>query len=208
MRRRHGHFNDGAPLARNAEGAVVKELRASLDGELVLAHLAPAGEFEIELPAYGGGLTSFTMTAAVAREIIRIDASWTNLTPVDYDFQTLLSAENGETAPAAGWISSMHWNPTRGLFATVELLPRAIERVRERGTQWIAPFFAPSGDPHPKRLMFASLVDRPAIDGVDPVRMGALTEESVALTMTAEQLGILRMTGVSVGAFARSRRRA
>jgi phage I-like protein len=183
----------------------MKTQQAAERGEMVVAHLAPAGRFEIVLPAALGGRTAFNLTPAAAGEIVAVDARWATPTVIDYGFQTALSAINGQPAPAAGWISALQWSPSRGLFAVAALLPGAVRRLVTGAPHWIAPMFQaqPNGA---WKLAFASLVDTPAIDGTNPVRLGALADDTEALSMHPEHLAILRACSVSVADFASTRR--
>lgn len=108
---------------------------------------------------------------------------------VDYEHQTQRAAENGQPAPAAGWIKSLEWEEGRGLFASVEWTERARAHIQAGEYRYISPVF--SFDKHSgavMRLVCAALTNHPALDGMDTAR--AATEEQKR--MNKELLEALR----------------
>lgn len=86
---------------------------------------------------------------------------------VDYEHQTQHSAENGQPAPAAGWITQLEAAGS-GLYATVEWTARAREHIRAGEYRYISPTFSfdrKSGAV--LELHSAALTNTPALDGMD-----------------------------------------
>ena len=56
--------------------------------------------------------------------------------PIDYEHQTLKAAENGQPAPAAGWITALEYSPGVGMLAHVTWTPagRAPSGAASRAT--------------------------------------------------------------------------
>lgn len=87
---------------------------------------------------------------------------------VDYEHQTHLSRENGQPAPAAGWITALEATP-EGLFASVEWTDKARAHIRAGEYRFISPTFSfdrRSGAV--LELHSAALTNNPALDGMDP----------------------------------------
>lgn len=58
--------------------------------------------------------------ADLAAQIIAEFEARANRTVVDYEHQTLLAAQNGQPAPAAGWFGKLEWRES-GLYDGVNL---------------------------------------------------------------------------------------
>jgi phage I-like protein len=97
---------------------------------------------------------------------------------IDYEHQTLLSAENGQPSPAAGWIdpAKLEWRDGQGLFATdVKWTDRAAAYLAADEYRYLSPVF--SYDPStkmPLRLGPPALTNTPALD-MPPVVQAAAT---------------------------------
>lgn len=88
---------------------------------------------------------------------------------VDYEHQTLNAGQNGQPAPAAGWITDLAFEENRGLFASVQWTGRARAFIRAGEYRYISPVFR--FDPRTgaiTRLHSAALTNDPALDGMIP----------------------------------------
>lgn len=86
---------------------------------------------------------------------------------VDYEHQTQHSAENGQPAPAAGWITQLEAAGS-GLYATVEWTARAREHIRAGEYRYISPTFSFDRKTGAVlELHSAALTNTPALDGMD-----------------------------------------
>lgn len=92
---------------------------------------------------------------------------------VDYEHQTLLSADNGRPNPAAGWLSNFVWEAGRGLFADVQWTAAAKQMIEQGEYRYLSPVFnyAPSGAV--LSLLPPALTNTPALDVLDPVALSA-----------------------------------
>lgn len=108
--------------------------------------------------------------AALAANLIAEFETRTNQTVVDYEHQTLLSAQNGQPAPAAGWFGKLEWRES-GLFAVdVEWTERASQMIQAGEYRYISPVFTYDKKTGAiKRLLNAALTNNPALDGMDAV---------------------------------------
>ena len=87
---------------------------------------------------------------------------------IDYDHQTLETANNGKPAPAAGWFKKMEWVEGKGLFATdVKWTARAKQFINNGEYRYISPVIAfdkTTGEV--TQILMAALVNFAAIDGM------------------------------------------
>ncbi len=142
--------------------------------------LFPCGEFAARdgRPASLDGVAA-TAWRITTREAATVLTAWhAEKTPlvVDYEHQTQLAAENGKPAPAAGWITGLVWEETRGLFADVAWTARARAHILAGEYRYVSPVF--TFDKHTGavlRLVCAALTNHPALDGMDAAQ--AATEE-------------------------------
>lgn len=145
----------------------------SIEDEQGLIHVFPLGSFTARdgrPGTLGVPASSWQLTVSGAQEVIRRwDARKTPLV-IDYEHQTYETKENGQPAPAAGWITRLllHEN---GMFAGVEWTPRAKEYIRTGEYKYISPTFlfdATTGEV--LELCSAALTNIPALDGMEPVK--------------------------------------
>ena len=145
---------------------------AGADG-LIEIQVTPAGAFR----ARDGRPTSvdaWKIDASIAAQLI--ERFRKNQTPrvIDYEHQTLQAEENGQPAPAAGFIRDLEWREGRGLFAKVELTARAKQYVQDGEYRYFSPVFL-----WDKRtgavldLLMGALTNNPALDGMAPVELRA-----------------------------------
>jgi phage I-like protein len=139
--------------------------------------LMPAGEFRAIDGRPGKG-KAWQMDAKAAQALIALHGARANPLAIDYEHQTFKSEENGQPAPAAGWIQSLEWREGQGLFAKVQWTERAKQMIAAGEYKYISPAFksAPEGGA-PKELLPAALVNYPAIDGMQEVALSAIAEK-------------------------------
>jgi phage I-like protein len=106
------------------------------------------------------------IAAAVIERIQQFD----NDIVIDFEHQTLKSAENGKPAPAAGWIKrdSIVWVAGKGLFAeNVEWTDEAKDFIESKKYKYISPVFAFSKSTgNVLDVRQVALTNDPAIDGM------------------------------------------
>ncbi len=133
----------------------------------------PAGEF---LPRDGRKLpvAAWRIDGVIAGKVI--EAFRANRTPlvIDYEHQTLLAEDNGQPAPAAGWIRDMEWREGSGLWLKVELTAKAREFVANGEYRYFSPvirFNTTTG--HVVAVTMGALTNNPAIDGMAQIAQAA-----------------------------------
>lgn len=157
-----------------------------------MIQLLPAGEFRsrdgrpVECAAW------LTNTEIAARLIADI-AALANPIVIDYEHQTILSAENGQKAPAAGWFTAdgMEWREGEGLFAKVEWTETARLHIEAKEYRFISPvilFDKKTGAV--KKILNAALTNNAAIDGMEEVsaRLTVSLTQQETLSMNLEEL--------------------
>src|SRR5574337_226748 len=166
MGRTHPHRQHPAPM---------RPLAALLASALPLlpnggAQLLPAGEFAARDGRPGAGKTWKVGDAAGAALAARLnDVAKRTPISIDYEHQTLLAKDNGQPAPAAGWITRVDWRPGEGLFAEVNWTERARAHIQANEYRYISPVILYADDGTVVGLHNAALVSVPAIVGMEPV---------------------------------------
>ncbi len=87
---------------------------------------------------------------------------------VDYEHQTLHKEQNGQPAPAAGWITWVLFTP-KGLFADVEWTERAAALIQSREYRYISAVFVYDTQGYVRKLLHAALTNNPALHGMDEI---------------------------------------
>ena len=115
----------------------------------------------------GCAAQTWIMDATIAPDII-LDVDTRETRPmVDYEHQSIRSRENGQPAPAAGWIQSLAYFPSRGLFAKVEWTERARQLIKSGEYRYISPLFEFDNTTGAVlRFINAALTNTPALGGL------------------------------------------
>ncbi|MBZ0250120.1 MAG: phage protease, partial [Burkholderiales bacterium] len=161
---------------RNRNRLAFCAVLAALNVGATEIQLLPAGEFR-GIDGRPSEVHSWRVTAEIAERLRATLAARVNPLPVDYEHQTLRSVENGQPAPAAGWLKAVEWRDGLGLFGVVEWTERARALIAAGEYRYISPVFrydAATGEP--LELLPPALVNYPAIDGMQAVALSALAE--------------------------------
>jgi phage I-like protein len=154
--------------------------------------LLPAGEFRAR-DGRPAEVAAWLTNADIAAKLIADIAALENPVVIDYEHQTLLSAENGQPAPAAGWFTAdgMEWREGEGLFAKVEWMERAKLHIEAGEYKFISPVILYDKKTGAvKKLINAALTNNAAIDGMEEVsaRLTASLTQQESLSMDIEEL--------------------
>lgn len=161
--------------------------------------LFPAGEFagvDGRPTDVDGG--KWIINAELAAALVaQVDAAKTPLV-IDYEHQTLRSAENGQPAPASGWFSKVEWREGAGLYAVgVEWTANAASMIEAKEYRFISPVFRYNKRGEVRQLLHAALTNTPALDDMDEVmlaaasRLASLSTETETTTVDEEYLAEL-----------------
>lgn len=161
--------------------------------------LFPAGEFagvdgrpkDVE-----GG--KWIINARLAAVLVAQVAAANTPFVIDYEHQTLRSAENGQPAPASGWFSKVEWREGVGLYAIdVEWTTNAAAMIAAKEYRFISPVFRYNKRGEVCLLLHAALTNTPALDDMDEVmlaaasRLASLSTETETTTVDDDQLNYL-----------------
>ncbi|AFJ02003.1 Mu-like prophage I protein [Methylophaga frappieri] len=154
-----------------AIAACAFSLPEQLQGNHVVIQVTPTGFFK---PSDGRDLpvSAWHIDRPLAIQLIERFEERKTRTVVDYEHQTLHKETNGQPAPAAGWISSLEWKDESGLWATVELTPKAIEYVSNGEYLYFSPVFvydSRTGDV--LDLLMGALTNKPGIEGMAEIEL-------------------------------------
>ncbi|MCL2076060.1 MAG: phage protease [Betaproteobacteria bacterium] len=100
--------------------------------DLTQVHLIPAGNFT----GRDGRGPNFLDAEAVTNAFTAMGMSLA----IDYEHQSIHTANNGQPAPAAGWITAIEARED-GLWGTVEWTDKAAEMIKEREYRYLSPVF-------------------------------------------------------------------
>lgn len=96
--------------------------------------------------------------------------------PIDYEHQTLRAADNGQPAPAAGWIrpADIAWRPGVGLVAAaVHWTERAAAMIESGEYRYLSPVFSYDRNGEVRDLLHSALTNLPALDLLPEVALAA-----------------------------------
>lgn len=133
--------------------------------------LLPAGEFRARVTGRPDDAPYWYIDAALASVIIADFETQKVRSVIDYEHQTLLTAKNGQPAPASGWFSKLEWREGVGLFATdVEWTERAAAMIEAKEYLYLSPVFAYDKKTGAvRKVLHAALTNNPDLDGMDAV---------------------------------------
>ena len=145
---------------------------APVDGAAQRIQLIPAGEFRANdgRPADAPFWRLSPQRAAAL--VAELNARPVRLM-VDYEHQTLLTAQNGQPNPASGWLSGFEWIDGKGLYAEVQWTAAAKQRIAGGEYRYISPVFQYTAAGDILNLLPPALTNTPALDQLDPVALAA-----------------------------------
>lgn len=169
-----------AGLAKQGFFVAATTTEVQLDGDHSRIQLFPYGEFR----AKDGRPTDaphWVIADDNGKDICDLANRYDNKLVIDYEHQTLKSTENGQPAPAAGWMEYFYLTP-QGVFAEVTWTDKAKQMIQDGEYKYISPVFAYDADGYVRKIINAALTNSPALDGMDEaiaasVDLAALTTE-------------------------------
>ncbi len=153
-------------------------------------HIFPLGEF----PARDGRpgtlyvpAKTWILTEESAQEVIHCWEERQTPLVVDYEHQTYETHENGQPAPAAGWVKELIFHEN-GLFAVVEWTSRAKEYIRSGEYRYISPTFLFDVNTGViLELCSIALTNNPALDGLEPVQAKTKSKDIYQQSVSIER---------------------
>lgn len=156
-----------AGLAKQGFFVAATTTEVQLDGDHSRIQLFPYGEFR----AKDGRPTDaphWVIADDNGKDICDLANRYDNKLVIDYEHQTLKSTENGQPAPAAGWMEYLYLTP-QGVFAEVTWTDKAKQMIQDGEYKYISPVFAYDADGYVRKIINAALTNNPALDGMDEV---------------------------------------
>lgn len=178
-------MNRKAITPTHAIGACSFEIR--LDDDAI--QIFPAGRFDAPRGAMAGS-GPWQINGVIAARLIAQLSARKNAIAIDYEHQTLKSAENGQPAPAAGWLSpaAFEWREGQGLYAvSPEWTAAASRYIEQHEYRYLSPVFAydrKTGEV--LDLLHVALTNTPAIDGMDELTLQAAAKFALSTTQPQE----------------------
>lgn len=130
--------------------------------------ILPAGEFDAPRGALAGA-GPWHLSPAAAAAIIARNRTRTADIAVDFEHQTLLAPENGQPAPAAGWIDprSLQFigdGEDPGLYGRVSWVGDTAALIAADRYRYLSPVFSVGNEGEPLDVLHVALTNFPAID--------------------------------------------
>ena len=131
-----------------------------------LVKIIPKGTFAPTDGRTDHGVPAWTLTAALAADLMAaLSASATDIV-VDYEHASLKAAEDGRENPAAGWISRYEWDDTQGLMAEISWTAKAAQMIADKAYRYLSPVLLYNAKGEVKGLHSVALTNTPALDGM------------------------------------------
>lgn len=131
--------------------------------------------------------------ADAAVQVIARNAARKSRMVIDYEHQTLYAAQNGQPAPASGWVESMEWR-NDGLYAAPDWTKRAAAMIDADEYRYISPVFIYDKTGRVIEIKLVGLTNNPGLDGLtDLAALSALipTLEDSTMNEIMERLRYL-----------------
>jgi phage I-like protein len=112
--------------------------------------------------------------------------------PIDYDHQLIWSRENGQPAPASGWIKGMEVRPD-GIWGRVDWTAQAVARLTGKEYRYISPVFTHTQDGTVLRIACAALSNNPNLE------LTALASQLLGGDPPVELKDFLKMLAAKLG---------
>jgi len=163
--------------------------------------LFPAGEFRTSDGSNRPeDVDAWRMDGEIAAALIGKVAATGRDIVIDYEHQSLASQENGQPAPAAGWVRELIWRAGKGLYAVVDWTQRARTFIEQGEYRFISPVFTYDKTGEPLDVLSVALTNNPALTGMDEVRLAAASR--LAALMDVQPQGEVRMDALLKALFA------
>lgn len=162
-------------------------VKTELASGMVMLQVTPAGSFK---PNDGRDLKpgAWRIDAASAQRVIERFKARGKPPVIDYEHQTLKKEQNGQPAPAAGWMRDLRWIEGQGLYAVAELTARAREYIKAGEYLYFSPVFEyDERDGTVLAVHMGALTNDPGISGMEPLSLVAAASAAFLPQATTPQ---------------------
>lgn len=184
-------------VANQHRGDMCVALRLAADGSIpTLTQLIPAGFFRARdgrPSTLHPALSHWFLDAPAAQSLINRFAMEGMPLLVDYEHQTMVSEQNGQPAPAAGWGKNLQFKDD-GLYAEIEWTDRAKTMILTGEYKYLSPVFTYDHESgQVLKLLHAALTNYPALTDLKPVtaKKTESKQESPDMSLKPETLAAL-----------------
>lgn len=128
--------------------------------------ILPSGRFSAADGRPEGGQGWF-IDAKIAYSLIAQARERSNDYVIDYEHQTMITAQNGKPAPAAGWFKNLEWRDDGLYVVDARWTDAAKQAILAREYRYISPVFTfdlVTG--HVQKLVNVAITNHPALDGL------------------------------------------
>jgi len=151
------------------------------EGDIQWVQLLPAGAFKA-IDGRPSDVPHWFIDSSTAAQVITRSKARQTLAVIDYEHQTLNKEDNGQPAPAAGWLLDFEWREGSGLWGKAFFTERARALILAGEYRYFSPVF--SYDPQSGQVLqieMGALTNHPALDGLQPLStLAALTNSAAA----------------------------
>ena len=131
-----------------------------------LVKIIPKGTFAPTDNRTDHGVPAWTLTAALAKELMASLAAADTDIVVDYEHGSIKAAESGSPNPAAGWIERYEWDDSQGLMAAIKWTDDAAKMIADKAYRYLSPVLLYNAAGEVKGLHSVALTNTPALDGM------------------------------------------
>ena len=131
-----------------------------------LVKIIPKGTFAPIDGRTDHGVPAWTLTAALAKELMADLAAADTDIVVDYEHGSIKAAESGSPNPAAGWIERYEWDDSQGLMAAIKWTDDAAKMIADKAYRYLSPVLLYNAKGEVKGLHSVALTNTPALDGM------------------------------------------
>jgi len=151
------------------------------EGDIQWVQLLPAGAFKA-VDGRPSDVPHWFIDSSTAAQVITRSKARQTLAVIDYEHQTLNKEDNGQPAPAAGWLLDFEWREGSGLWGKAFFTERARAQILAGEYRYFSPVF--SYDPQSGQVLqieMGALTNHPALDGLQPLStLAALSQRAAA----------------------------
>jgi len=151
-------------------------------------HLIPAGTFS--------GRDDRGPYRANPQSVIAAFAAWGMPVAIDYEHQGINAADNGQPAPAAGWIKELQARDD-GLWGKVDWTAKAAAMIAEQEYKYLSPVFDHTKDGGILRLTGCGLTNNPNLFLTALARRSAHSQEIIAMDLLASLIKTFDLPGAA-----------
>jgi phage I-like protein len=162
----------------------IANLSQELAGAVNEMRILPNGSFRT-----GDGrpqdLTCWKMDASSAPGVIAASLAGGKDILIDYEHQSVHTAQNGQPVPAAGWFNRLEWRNGTGMFAVgIQWNDKAKAMIASREYRYVSPVFTYDGKTgEVQRILSVAITNNPALPSLADLSRVAVNSANASLSV-------------------------